>query len=223
MKHKSDLKDFSALSFEAGRISAVEQPPITHSPPRLTPVGVPGFNVQHDGAANGDSPENGGLTTTKHWPHAVVLLLSNDPAFQAAVRRALPHPIELLPVRHVEQAVRLAHESYVDVALLDLDLEERKGWRTAERLLADDATVRLLLAVETKERWDLVAGATAGLLLEKPVDTVQIVERVAGILRQSARDRFQSNVSLHNLLRYVWPLHSASRTISSPRSWTLNE
>jgi CheY-like chemotaxis protein len=209
MKHENVLKDFSALSFEVGHVTADRRPAIADSQPRLTPVSVRDFNVQSYGSENQDSPENDGLATTRYWPQKVLLLFSNDPGFQVSVRQVLPQQVELMPVRDAEQATRLAHKSYIDAALLDLDLEDCNGWRTAERLLADDMTIRLLLAAETNGRADLVAGVSAEVLLKKPVNAAQIVERLNCLLRQSKHERFRLNLSLHNFLRYAQPLPSS--------------
>lgn len=197
---------FSALSFEAAQVRDRRLTAIADSPPRLTPESVKDFDVHTDGAAHRDLPDHDRHATTRHWPPRVLLLLSNDPEFQLAVRQTLPQQIELLPVRHASQAVRLAQEDFIDAALLDLDLDDGQGWHTAEWLLANDATLRLLLAAEPGARLDLIAGVNAGFVLEKPLIVAQVVDRLTLLLGQSEHQRFQHNVSLQNFLRYAHPL-----------------
>jgi len=135
----------------------------------------------------------------------------------------LPKQIELMPVRHAAQAVRFARERFIDAALLDLELEDSDGWQAAERLLAEDTTVRLLLAAEVTGRAELVANVSTGVLLEKPVNAVQVVDRLTYLLRLSEHGCLERNASLHNFLRYAQPLHPVSRKTSNRRCWVLNE
>ena len=67
------FKTFSALSFDAGRVTRGTGPAIPHSPSRPMPENVRDFNVQPADAANGDSPEQHGLATTRHWPARIPL------------------------------------------------------------------------------------------------------------------------------------------------------
>ena len=66
MKTRITLKDFSALSFDAGNVTDGTVPANLHPPPRLTPGSVRDFNVQHDGSAGVGSPQDERLATTRH-------------------------------------------------------------------------------------------------------------------------------------------------------------
>ena len=66
MKTRITLKDFSALSFDTGKVTAGAVPANLNSPPRLTPESVRDFNVQHDGSAEVGSPQDERLATTRH-------------------------------------------------------------------------------------------------------------------------------------------------------------
>ena len=67
MKTRITLKDFSALSFDAGQVTAGAVPANLNPPLRLTPESVRDFNVQHDSSAEMGSPQDERLTTTGHW------------------------------------------------------------------------------------------------------------------------------------------------------------
>jgi hypothetical protein len=73
MQGERGFKPFSALLFDAGRVTARTGPAIPHSPPRPTPESVRDFNVHPAGAANGDSPEKRDLATTRHSPARIKL------------------------------------------------------------------------------------------------------------------------------------------------------
>ena len=66
MKPRITLKSFSALSFDAGQVTDGTVPAILDSQPRLTPDSVRGFTAQHDGSADGDSPQDERLPTTRN-------------------------------------------------------------------------------------------------------------------------------------------------------------
>ena len=66
MKPRITLKDFSALSFDAGQVTNGTVPANLNPPPRLTPESVRDFNVQHDGLAEAGSPPDERLATTRH-------------------------------------------------------------------------------------------------------------------------------------------------------------
>ena len=66
MRPRTTLKTFSALSFDAGQVTDGTVPAIPDSQPRLTPESVRGFTAQHDGSADGDSPEDKRPATTRH-------------------------------------------------------------------------------------------------------------------------------------------------------------
>jgi DNA-binding response OmpR family regulator len=168
-----------------------------------------------------DSPEDGPVTT-RHWRQKVVLLLSNDPWLQESIRRALPPQIEIMPVLHSEQATRLAKKEFINAVLLDLDLGTA-GWRTAEKLLAEDAPVPLLLLIQPGLRPELAAAVRAGILLEKPVDGARLLQALTTLFSQSKLEHLQHNASQHNFLRYAHPLSWLSEGSLTQRHWGLNE
>ena len=60
------LKEFSALPFDMGQLTAGAVPANLNPPPRLTPESVRDFNVQHNGSADAGSPQDERLATTRH-------------------------------------------------------------------------------------------------------------------------------------------------------------
>jgi hypothetical protein len=91
MKPETVLKDFSALSFEAGQVTSETNLAIPDSLPRLTPESVRDFSVQHNGSANGDSAQNDRLPATRHCPAPKVgrcLLMPGTRTCRAAEREA---------------------------------------------------------------------------------------------------------------------------------------
>ena len=66
MKTRITLKDFGALSFDAGQLTAGARPANLNPPPRLRPESVRDFNVQHDGSAEAGSPSEERAVTTRH-------------------------------------------------------------------------------------------------------------------------------------------------------------
>ena len=66
MKSERVCKNFSALSFDAGKVTTESVPANLNPPPRLTPESVQDFDVQHDGSAEVGSPQDERLATTRH-------------------------------------------------------------------------------------------------------------------------------------------------------------
>ena len=66
MKARMTLKDFSALSFDAGQLTAEAGPANPNPPPRLTPESVRDFDVQQHGLAEAGSRPEERPVTTRH-------------------------------------------------------------------------------------------------------------------------------------------------------------
>ena len=79
------LKDFSALPFDMGQLTAGAGPANLNPPPRLTPERVRDFTVQHDGSAEAGSRPEERLVTTRHCEGQDVAGPLNDT--RAAVSR----------------------------------------------------------------------------------------------------------------------------------------
>ena len=60
------MKDFSALSFDTGQVTAGAVPANLNPPPWPTPESVRDFNVQHDGSADAGSSQDERLATARH-------------------------------------------------------------------------------------------------------------------------------------------------------------
>jgi len=221
---KTLVKEFSALSFEEGRLTGDGPPVQRDSQPRQTRDSVQDFDVRPDGSAVENAPQPESLATTRRWEPQVVLLLTSDPWLRESIRRALPRCTELLmPVLNAEQAVRLSRTSLINAILLDLDSGPDDGWRAAEQLLSGDAAVPLVLLAKQSGSLELRAAVRAGIVLEKPVDSARFLQMVGTLLSQSKDERLQHNARQHNFLRYAHPFAWHSPVPSTPRYWGLNE
>jgi FixJ family two-component response regulator len=251
MKHERVLKDFSALSFEAGQVTNGSKTAIPDSRPGLTPESVPDFNVQNNGAAKGEWPEHDGLATTRHWPEPdraedlgtcltgkllstpskflhpmnnALLLVSDDRWLTESVREGLPAQLfQLLATNEVKEALRIADSDSLAAVLLDLDLNKGGAWHEAEQILVRNPFLPLVLLARRSRQVGLAAGVRAGMVLEKPIKAERLGQVLTTLLSQPKQERLLRNASQHNFLRYAQPFTWTDAEPSMPRHWGLNE
>jgi DNA-binding response OmpR family regulator len=153
-----------------------------------------------------------------------LLLVTQDPWLKESVRSALPEEhFQFLLAPDAAEALRHAAAGSFDVVLLDLDSNAAGAWHAAEQILARDPFAPVMLLAWPSGQVELAAAVRAGLVLEKPVNAVRLLQALTTLLSQPKHDRLRHNAREHNFLRYAHPFSPPLATTSAPRHWGLNE
>ncbi len=123
----------------------------------------------------------------------VVLLADDEDMVRTATRRVLEHAgLEVLEARDGSEAVDLyaANTDRVDLVILDLDMPQMNGEQAFARLnaLAPDLPVLISSGYIDGDREDALRRAGVDGLLNKPYDSVALMQAVASAISAQADD-----------------------------------
>jgi two-component system, NtrC family, response regulator AtoC len=155
----------------------------------------------------------------------VILVVDDDPGIREAFRLVLEEEYELIEAADGPQALRLVHESPVDLVLLDVRLPGMDGIEVLERIKAIDDHIEVVLVTAFQTVRAAVAAMKLGALdyLTKPFDEDEILPLIRRALERRALDRevvylrselarergFDRLVGHHPLMQQLYQLISA--------------
>jgi len=122
-----------------------------------------------------------------HWPRfeaPPILVVEDDPGMLRLFSRYLDgHGYRVIGIADGRQAVQLAGENRVRLAVVDVVMREIDGWAVLQQLKADPATQHipvLICSVINEPQLATTLGAVG--LLKKPVSCEQLLEAVATVV-----------------------------------------
>ncbi len=116
-----------------------------------------------------------------------ILLVDDDHAVRESVARVLTgEDYEVLPAANGLQALDIAAGTKVDLVLLDLNMPEKSGWDTFERLTNDNPLTPVVIITARPNQLFLARAAGAGALMEKPLDFPKLLETMKELLAEPA-------------------------------------
>ncbi len=121
-----------------------------------------------------------------------VLLADDEDLVRNAARRVLEHAgLRVLAAEDGDVAIRLfeAHRDEIDLVVLDLDMPKVDGERALEAIRASSSTVKVLISSGYIERAREAKLRDVGIdgTLDKPYDSLTLLQAVAGVLRAHPR------------------------------------
>ncbi len=140
-----------------------------------------------------------------------ILVVDDDPSVREMLARVLASE-GYLPVTAGDgvKALEIAAAMPIDLVLLDLNLPQKSGWDTFERLSSDNPLLPVIIVTARSNQLFTAMGAGVGALLEKPLDfpgllrTIQellvepVEQRLSRVAGKSERFHYQASNSEKN-------------------------
>lgn len=86
-------------------------------------------------------------------------------------------------------AIEIAEASKIELVLLDLNLPDKSGWDTFERLTSRDPFLSVIIVTARSNQLFTALGSGVGALLEKPLDFPKLLQTIARLLEEPAEVR----------------------------------
>ena len=119
-----------------------------------------------------------------------ILLVDDDSTVRDSVNDVLvAEGYVVIPAENGQQALDLANQSPVDLALLDLNMPVKNGWDTFERLTAEHPLIPIIIVTARPNQLFTALSAGAGALMEKPMDIPTLLRTMETLLAETAEQR----------------------------------
>jgi len=82
------------------------------------------------------------------------------------------------------EALQIAGEEYIDLVLLDLNLDGENGWEVFERLTAEHRAVPVIVITARSNQIFPALASGAGALMEKPLDLPKLLLTIQELLAE---------------------------------------
>ena len=141
-------------------------------------------------------------------PHqARVLLADDDPAVRAALTQVLQEEGYLVfPAVNGVEALAIIQGTLIDLVLLDLNMPEKNGWDTFERLTTDRPLLPVIVITARPNQLFTALAAGVEALLEKPLDMPELLTAIDEALREAPDKRLARRAGKKAEFRYA-PAH----------------
>jgi CheY-like chemotaxis protein len=135
-------------------------------------------------------PESTRNLTAKTMSLKRILVVDDDPAGRDAFHELLVAAgFFVLPAENGKQALELAANAKVDLALLDLIVPIENGWATFEQLARAHPLLSIIIVTAFPNQLFTAASAGAAALLEKPVGLPTLLPTLAALLAETSEQR----------------------------------
>lgn len=119
-----------------------------------------------------------------------ILLVDDDPTVRDSLNDVLvAEGYVVIPAENGQQALDLANQLPVDLALLDLNMPVKNGWDTFERLTAEHPLIPIIIVTARPNQLFTALSAGAGALLEKPMDIPTLLRTMETLLAETGEQR----------------------------------
>jgi two-component system OmpR family response regulator len=119
-----------------------------------------------------------------------ILVVDDDPSVREMLARVLAGEGYLaLTAADGVKALEIAAGVLIDLVLLDLNLPQKSGWDTFERLTAENPLLPVIIVTARSNQLFTAMGAGVGALLEKPLDFPELLQTVRELLEEPAERR----------------------------------
>lgn len=119
-----------------------------------------------------------------------ILVVDDDPAGRDAFNELLVAAgYFVLPAENGKQALEMAANAKIDLALLDLIVPIENGWATFEQLARANPLLSIIIVTAFPHQLFTAAGAGAAALLEKPVRLPTLLPTLAALLAETSEQR----------------------------------
>ncbi len=145
-----------------------------------------------------------------------ILLVDDDQAVRESVARVLADEnYEVVPAGDGAEALEIAAASEVDLVLLDLNMPEKSGWDTFERLTNDNPLLPVVIITARPNQLFLARAAGVGALMEKPLDFPKLLQTISELLAEPSQQRLARMAGKPSGFHY-FPTKSPKPTKKTP-------
>ena len=140
-------------------------------------------------------------------PKARVLLADDDPAVRAALTQVLEEEgYCVFPAVNGLEALSIIRSTPIDLVLLDLNMPEKNGWDTFERLSNDNPLLPVIVITARPNQLFTALAAGVEALLEKPLDMPELLAAIDEALRENPQTRLARRAGKTSEFHYA-PAH----------------
>jgi DNA-binding response OmpR family regulator len=119
-----------------------------------------------------------------------ILLVDDDPSVRQMLRRVLAEEgYHVVLAADGAEALGSACANTMDLALLDLSLPGKDGWKTFEQLSIADPLMPIVIITARPNQSYRAQAAGAGALMEKPFDFPKLLGTIHELLNEPAAAR----------------------------------
>ena len=113
-----------------------------------------------------------------------ILLVDDDPAVRSALAQVLAEEGYVVSCgADGEEALRIVDDS-ISLVLLDLNMPQKNGWDTFERLTARNPLVPVIIITARPNQLFTALSAGVGALMEKPLDFPVLLQTIRELLQE---------------------------------------
>lgn len=119
-----------------------------------------------------------------------ILVVDDDPTVRDSLNHLLvAEGYVVYPAENGEQALSIAADARVDLALLDLIMPVKNGWATFEQLTREPPLISIVIVTARPNRLFTAAGAGAATLLEKPMRIPTLLRTMEALFAETSEQR----------------------------------
>jgi len=134
----------------------------------------------------------------------VILLTDDDEEVLAALDGVLrSEGYEVIVARNGREAIAHFYEGHIDIALLDLNMPVKGGWETLERLTTIHPLLPIIVITARPDQYPLAVAAGVGVLMEKPLDLVLLLQAIQDLLNEPIEQRLSRLTGKRPITRYL--------------------
>jgi CheY-like chemotaxis protein len=133
-----------------------------------------------------------------------ILLADDDSDVLAALSAALSSVgYEVIVARNGCEAIERFREGHVDIALLDLNMPVKGGWKALERLAMIHPLLQVIVITARPDQYPLAAAAGVAALMEKPLDLPLLIRTIDELLCEPVEGRLSRFTCKRPATRYL--------------------
>lgn len=136
-----------------------------------------------------------------------ILLVDDDPSVRASLAQVLREEhYRVFTAANGVEALSLVPGTPVDLVLLDLNMPEKNGWDTFERLTTDNPFLPIIVITARPNQLFTALAAGVDALLEKPLDMPELLTAIDDSLHEEQDTRLARRAGKKAEFRYA-PAH----------------
>lgn len=119
-----------------------------------------------------------------------ILIAVEDDGVREALGKVLEEEgYQIVLAADSANAVKRFDPAKVHLLLLDIELPIKDGWNSLERITSQALAFPIIVMTGEGTQYDLEMAAGMGVLMEKPLDVLQLLQMVKALLLESKESR----------------------------------
>lgn len=141
-----------------------------------------------------------------------VLIVDDDFSVRKSLGKVLKDVgYEVIEAADGDEAIEQFKAGQVDLLLLDIDLPIRDGWDAFKSITGLAPAFPIIIITGKDNQYDTAVAAGVGVLMEKPLDVVQLLNTIQELLVEPQEARLRRFGSSSHDIRYIPPARPSFR------------